>query len=376
MKKLMLMVVAIILVISLVSCGIRDSGQENKEDTASEKVVTVETLNPSLGSLVNETTIVGKLQANRSAVAFAQLSIPEEILEVNYKIGDYVEKDSVIVILDSESTDDQVENARLSYETARKNYNALLESVNLGKANLERTKILYEQGVASKQQLESAELQASDGQLKTVGAQLSQAKFAYENAQKAIDNTTIVAPISGVISSMNFEVDNLATSQNSLVITDLSTLEIDLMITENVLKEINDETVVTVELESYDVVLESQIVSLNPVADPMTGLYSMTISIENMNGDYKPGMFGRVHIAFSRQEMFLVSIDAVLNDADGDYLYVIEDNQPQKVYVEIGQDDGEIIEILSGINAENEIVVRGQNYITEETKVRVISGGQ
>lgn len=369
MKKITMMVMTILLILTIVGCE-----KDALVETVEEKVTTVEVSQPRLGSLINETSIVGKLQAKSSAIAFAQLAVPEEILAVNYSIGDLVEKGDIIVILDSESTDDQVENARLSYETARRNYNAVLESVNVGKANLERTQALYDSGVASKQQLESAELQASDGQLKTISAQLSQAKFAYENAQQSIENTTIAAPISGVISALNFEKDNVATSQNTLMITDLSALEIDLMITEDVLTKLSDETRVMIEVEAFDGEFESSIVSINPVADSRTGLYSLTLSITNEDMAMKPGMFATVNIQFTNTETFLVPIDAVLGDDDGAFVFIIVDDKPIKTYITTGDDDGEIIEVVSGLDTTSQIVVRGQNYVDEETQVRVIGG--
>ena len=234
MKKWILMAMAIVSLLIFVGCG-----QEAAVEVETEKVIGVVVETPNEGSLVNETSMVGKLVAKSSATAVAQLAVPEKILLVNYKVGDYVEKDDVIAFLDTESTDDQVENARLSYLTAVKNYNALLESVELSEANLARTQSLYDSGIASKQQLEAAELQASDGQLKTVANQMNQAKFAYENVQKSLDNTTVLAPISGIISVLNFEESNLATSQNMVVVTDLSEMKVILNITEEMLGKID-----------------------------------------------------------------------------------------------------------------------------------------
>lgn len=371
MKKMILVVVAIILMMTLISCG-----QEAVVEVEQEKEISVEVTNPSRGSLVNETSLVGRLQAKATATAMGQLAVPEEILEVRFEVGDYVSKDDIIVVLDAESTDDQVENARLSYETARRNYNAMLETVNTNRANLERTQALFDSGIVSKQQLEAAELQASDGQLKTLGNQLNQAKFAYENAQKGLDNTTIIAPISGIISSMNFEVSNLATSQNMVVITDMSKMEMTVEITEDVLSKINDQTSIELTIESTGDMLSSEIKSLNPVADQRTGLYSLVVSIPNEEMNYKPGMFARATLKFTGQESFLVPVDSVLMEDDMAYVFTIENNKAVKTEVVLGEDDGEVIEILSGLTEDSALVTSGQNYISEETLIRVVNGGQ
>jgi multidrug efflux pump subunit AcrA (membrane-fusion protein) len=71
----------------------------------------------------------------------------------------------------------------------------------------------------------------------------------------------------------------------------------------------------------------------------------------------------------------IIPIDSVLRDNDGYYVYIIVDDQAVKTYVEIGEDDGEIVEINAGLSKEDQLVVRGQNYITESTKIRVVTGG-
>ncbi|MCH4889665.1 efflux RND transporter periplasmic adaptor subunit [Acidaminobacter sp. JC074] len=371
MRKYMLMALAIVTMMIFVGCG-----QEATVEVEQEKVVGVVVENPTKGSLVNESNMVGKFEAKSSATAMAQLAVPEEILMVNYKVGDYVEKDDIIVLLDSESTDDQVENARLSYQTAVRNYNALLESVETSKANLERTQALYDSGIASKQQLEAAELQASDGQLKTVANQMTQARFAYENAQKNLDNTSVVAPISGIISMMNFEKSNLATSQNMLVVTDMSEMKVVLNITEEMLGKIGDETKVSTIIEATGQVVESKIDSVNPVADQRTGLYEVVVTVNNEEMLYKPGMFVRVNFSFVNQMSFLVPIDAILQDDQGDFVYTILDDKVVRSAVVLGEDDGEIIEILEGITVDSLLVVSGQNYITEKSAIRVVNGGE
>jgi RND family efflux transporter MFP subunit len=299
----------------------------------------------------------------------------EEILEVFYEVGDYVEEGDLIVLLDTESTDDQVENARLAYVTAKRNYDALAESVSIGKANLVRTQALFDSGVASAQALENAKLQASDGQLKTVGSQLSQAKFAYDNAQEGLENTTIVAPISGVISAMGFEENNLATSQSNLMITSMDRFDINLAVTENIINKINDDTTIEVVLESDNSLLDSDLVSVNPVADARTGLYGLVVNVDNKDALYKPGMFVSVHFKFKGQDIRVIPIDAVLSDDLGEFVYLADNNSVIKKQVVTGADDGEIIEILSGLNDDDLVIVKGQNYITEETEIRIVTGG-
>jgi len=369
MRKLLLMALIGVLLLTFFGC---------EAEVVTEKIETatsVEVQNPIEGSLTNETTIVGKLQASNSAVAVATVMGAEEIIAVNYEIGDYVEKGDIIVVLDAESSEDQAENARLSYMTAKRNYEAVKESLASAQTNLDRTQKLFDSGVVSQQQLDGAKLQASSGQLKTVESQMLQAKFAYENAQESVDQTVVEAPISGIISSLNFEESNMATSQNSLVVTDLETLKIDLEVTEDVINRLTPESTAVVSFETVDLEKTGDIVFVNPVADQRTGLYKISLSVDNSKMNLKSGMFARVKFSFDNTEAFLIPIDAVLSEDANAYVYIVVDNKPSKQVVELGEDDGEIVEILSGITAADLVIVKGQNYINEETDIQVVTGG-
>lgn len=369
MRKLTLLALMGLLLLTFIGC---EAQVENKPVDVN---TSVEIQLPIDGSLTNETVIVGKLMASNSAVASASVMGAEEILAVNYKIGDFVEKGDIIVVLDTESTEDQVENARLSYMTARRNYEAVNESLVSAQNNLVRTQTLFDSGVVSRQQLDGAKLQASSGQLKTVESQMLQAKFVYENAQKSVDQTLVTAPIAGIISLLNFEVNNMATSQNSLMITDLKTLKIDLDVTEDVINKLKEDTRADLTFESNASMKQGHIEYVNPVADQRTGLYKISLSVDNNNMSLKSGMFARVKFSFENKKTYLISIDAVLRDNDGSYVYLAVENKPVKQYVELGEDDGEIIEILSGLTPDVHVIVKGQNYINEQTDIQVVTGG-
>jgi len=87
MKKWILMAMAIVSMLIFVGCG-----QEAAVEVEMEKVIGVVVETPNEGSLVNETSMVGKLVAKSSATAMAQLAIPEEFCWVIYKVEIMVRK--------------------------------------------------------------------------------------------------------------------------------------------------------------------------------------------------------------------------------------------------------------------------------------------
>lgn len=372
MKKIIILITSVI-ILGLVGCSAPEEIVELVENT----VTPVEVMKPERGSVSNDTLIVGKLEANDVAYVSAKIPGVEDVLEVNYEVGDMVKEGDVLVLLDSENTSDQIEASRLAYVTARKNYDALAESIRTANANLKRTEELYASGAASKQQLEGAQLQASDAQLKTVQSQLSQSLFAYENAQKALDNTMLTAPIDGIISTMGFTEKNVASAQTSIIITDITKLKINLSVTENIINKIESDSKILVEVEAVgNELIESSIEYINPVADARTGLYNIVVNIDNADTVYKPGMFARVYVTLENNDFaMLVPVDAVLSDANGTFVYTASGDNIVKKDVEVGIDNGEVVEILSGLTLDDLVIVKGQNFITEESEIRVVVGG-
>lgn len=372
MKKIKIALM-IVTILALVGCGNANEVIEVEEVST---IVPVEVEMPQKGSVSNDTIIVGKLEANDVALVSPKILGTEEVLKVNYQVGDEVKEGDILVVLDSEATKDQIESARLAYLTTKSNYETLVESIETAKANLERTKELYESGVATKQQLEAAELQASDAQLKPIQSQIRQSLFAYENAKKGLENAVILSPIDGVVSSMNFKENNLATTQSTITITDITSLDINLYVTENIINKVTTDSKILVEIESAgNELIESKIKYVNSVADERTGLYNVKISVDNNDGIYKSGMFARVFITLNSSEFaLLVPVDAVLNDVNGNYVYVAKDEKVIRKNVEIGLDNGEVVEILNGLSLEDLIIVKGQNYINESSEIRVVGG--
>ena len=85
-------------------------------------------------------------------------------------------------------------------------------------------------------------------------------------------------------------------------------------------------------------------------------------------------MFGEVSFVNSRSEnTFVLSRDAVMTDDEGAYVYIVEDNKAKKVVVETGIDNGQQIEITSGIEDGMNVVIKGQTYLTDGADVEVVS---
>ena len=86
-------------------------------------------------------------------------------------------------------------------------------------------------------------------------------------------------------------------------------------------------------------------------------------------------MVAKVDISFDDgNEYFLLPVNAVLSDSEGYFVYSVLEEKASKKRVLIGDDDGEFIEVYSGIDENDKVVVKGQEFIKDSVNVKVVRG--
>lgn len=372
-KRYSIFVILLVLVAALSGC----SGQEAVVEAVETAGTAVEVVRTEPGSLSQEAKLAGKLLPHNTVVIVPEVMGIESVHSIEVSLGQEVQAGDTLVILDDSNVNDQVEQARIAYETSLSNYQQMKDSYDSALKNYERTLELYEVGAVSQQQLEAAEMQASKSQLRMIESQLEQSELAYKTAKKQMDNTMITTPISGIVSELNVSEDGYVTSQSTVVISDISKLKLEVDLTENVINDVSVGTNVEVEVPSAsDLAFDGEITYLNVIPDARTGLYKAVIEVENPSYDIKPGMVANVTIYMDPEgAYYIIPTDCLLSDDGGDYVYTVnEANKATKRYVEVGVDNGEITEIISGLTTDDRVIYRGQEFLSEDEDVNVVRG--
>ena len=106
---------------------------------------------------------------------------------------------------------------------------------------------------------------------------------------------------------------------------------------------------------------------------------SKTILIEadlpNPKGEIRPGMFASVRVGVERHaDVLLVPSDAVVPEKTAAFVFVVADGKAQRVAVKIGFNDGKNVEIVSGLAAEQRVILVGKLTLTPGQAVNVVEG--
>ncbi|WP_432662390.1 efflux RND transporter periplasmic adaptor subunit [Wukongibacter baidiensis] len=374
-KKIAVLLVAIILLTTMmVGCGRKKSAASEEEVNKQENYTPVAIEETQTRTISNEIVFSGKVHADKEVMILPE--VPGKVIKMNGHLGTRVEENTVLFTLDKDDIQKQVEQARKAADASKANYQKTRENIQNAKLNLERTKELYEQGAVSKNQYEQAQLAASDASLDAVKAQYEQAQLSYQQALDRLKDTSVKSPISGIISEVNIEEGEMASSaQSAMTIIDMDKVYVEINVTENIINDLYLDQEVVLEVAAANNNFVGKIDRLSPAADSRTQLYPVRIYIENNEHKIKPGMFAKIKLNTDvKENVIAVKSEAVVQKGNKLVVYTVENDKAVEKEVTIGLDTGIYVEILKGLNKGESIIVKGQNYVDNGSIVKVVRG--
>ena len=304
---------------------------------------------------------------------------PGKVTSVNVKVGTAVKVGAVLFTLDKEDIQKQVDQAQKSLDMASLNYEKSQEQLDNAMVNLERTKVLYESGAVPLNQYEQAKLAASNITLDLVKVQYEQAELVYKQALDSLKNNTITSPINGIVSMVNVQEGEMASSaQPMVVVADLSKLFVSIDVPENIISKLTLGQEVAIDIPSYsDKSLAGKIETISPTVNQTTQMYAVDIHITNKEQTLKSGMFANVHLITNiKENVMAVRSEAVLEKNNRYFVYVLEEEKAVEKEVTLGIDTGEYVEIIKGLEIDEIIIIKGQHYVQTGSTVKVIRGDE
>ncbi|HWQ71066.1 MAG TPA: efflux RND transporter periplasmic adaptor subunit [Desulfitobacteriaceae bacterium] len=364
------LIVTIFLVLVFLSGGCGST-----EEQGEEKYTPVEVVPAAVQTLVETTAFSGKVYSDREVSLVPK--IPGKVTAVNVQVGDQVQAGEVLLTLDTQDLQKAVDQAALGVSIAEGNYQRAKEQLDLAKTNLERQRKLYEAGAISQSQLEDLENLASETPLKLAQTQWDQAKLSLQQAEDALNNAVLTAPVTGSVCAVNVKYGEMAGSvQAAVTITDLSSIYVSLNVPENIVNSLTagqDAKVVIASAGNAE--LKGKVASIASSSDAKTQLYTVKVSLENENGLVKPGMFAKVELpTLTKADVLTVNSESVVLKNGKNTVFVVEGDKAVAKEVVTGLDSGDYIEITQGLQAGEKVISKGQTLVEPEGKVKIVGG--
>ena len=341
-------IVLIIVVLIVAAIGILRIVQAFAPETTTPKAaVNVTVATAEIGTVYATSPLTGKIDPIESASIVPMVA--GQVTAVNVAVGDYVRKGTLLFKTDSTQASVVYNQAKIACNTA--------------KTNFDRTASLYNEGAVSLQTYQNAQ------------AQYSAAAQSLTAAADALGYSTVTAPISGYVTSVNVTVGTLASQASPAVtIADVSSLEINTTISEYLVGKVKVGDKVDIYIKTLSKTpFSGSITAVSPAPAAGTLTYPITISVADPSGVIKAGMFAEIQIVSAKKDNVLcIPSDAVFLKSGESKVAVLHGRIPKLVTVTTGLDNGKTVEITSGLKAGDTIVVTGQQYVTEGEAVKVM----
>jgi multidrug efflux system membrane fusion protein len=292
-----------------------------------------------------------------------------QLINVAFKEGQLVEKGQLLAEIDPRPFQVQLEQAegQLAKDVAqRKDANV----------NYERFKLLYQEGVIAKQQLDTqqATVDQFDGAIKSDQSQI-------DNAKLQLTYSRITSPISGRVGLRLVDPGNIvhATDANGLVvITQLEPIAVIFTLPQDQLPQVYDRirkgqqlSVEAFDRDNTKKIESGKLLTIDNQIDTATGTYKLKAEFNNSGNVLFPNQFVNVHLLVdTKKNLALVPVAAVQRGPQGVYVYTVDSNNTVKIQtVTVAQTTESTAGISSGLNLGEIVVTDGQDKLQDGSKV-------
>lgn len=313
---------------------------------AARQAVPVEVAPVEIMAVSEEVEALGTLAADESVVIAPEIA--GRVVALGFREGEPVKAGQALVNLDTAILDAELKQAQADLGLARDTY--------------ERLRALVQRGSGTQVALDeaAAKLAASEARV-----QLAKAKLA---------QSTILAPFNGVVGLRAVGVgDYVPVGKPLITLTSIDPIKIDFRVPEIYLSRLKVGQPVQMRVDAVpDRKFTGQIFAIDPVVDIVGRAIRLRASIPNADLALKPGLFARLAITVDRRENAMVVPEmAVVPDAVGKMVYVVENGKARRMSVEIGKRLPGKVEIVSGLKPDMQVITAGQMRLRDGSDIAI-----
>jgi RND family efflux transporter MFP subunit len=252
------------------------------------------------------------------------------------------------------------------------------------------------------QQLAQAEIQANlakttfDRQERLwnekIGSEIQylQAKSNYEGQAQVVNQIKQQVAKTGVRAPFSGTIDDIITEQGSVVsagqsqlmrIVNLDDMYIETDVPESYINNVTANKNVIVEIPVLGKTIDAKIRQAGNFINPANRTFKVEIAVPNKDKNIKPNLTAKLKINDYTNDIALLIPQSIISEnAEGDqYIYVVKNKDTnnegvaERIIIETGKTQGDVIEVLSGIDNGSEIIQEGARSVKDGQTVKVIN---
>ena len=335
-------------ILGLASCN------NERQELETEISIPVTTENVEPGNIEKYISTTGTVNPSEQVELKSEIS-GKYTLRINprtrkpYALGDKIRRgETIITIEDAEYRNGiRLESQKLNLE--------------IKKQTLEKQKSLYEKGGVSQLDLQNAEIDYVNS------------KYEFENAQIQLQKMSVQAPFDGVIVDLAYTTGGIRieTGATLLTVMNYQKLYLEVNFPEKHMGNVKDN--MPVRITHYTLpedTIFGKISAISPAIDSETRTFKSTLILDNPQLTFRPGMFVKADLVINKKEnTIVIPKSVVLSKQKGSTVFVVERGEAVERVIQIGLDNPEQVEVLSGLSPNEKLVVKGFETLANRSKV-------
>lgn len=325
----------------LMSCSEEKIENKNMQELYKNNGVPVKIETIKKGSFHVEYTYNSYLTGIKESSAYA--NIGDRIEKIYVKVGDYVKKDQVLAKFPTDNPGAQYYQAKLAYDNATNTYN--------------RYKNLFDTGGISQQDLDN------------VKTQMEVNKANLDAVSKMVK---VLSPMNGRITKVNFrETENVKKETLLFTVADVSKLKAKINVTESEIgllkKGLNAKAVWNGNT------IEGKVVEVDFAMNMQTQAFNATIEFDNKENLIKAGVSADITVNVNgEKESIITERKNITRTGNTDYIFLAQGDKAVKKPVKLGRTYGMYVEIIEGLNENDQLITEGQFLLEQDTKINIV----
>ncbi|MEQ9744205.1 efflux RND transporter periplasmic adaptor subunit [Pectobacterium actinidiae] len=329
----------------------------------------------------------GDIQESISALA---LIIPSELVnigtqvtgqvkKIHVNIGDIVEKNQLIAEIDSISQENDLTASQARLESLQAQLYAKIATSNLDAVNFHRQKEMFRKNLSSAVEFEKSEvtLAVSRAEIKSLEAQVQEARILVNTAKINLGYTRITSPINGtvvgILASEGQTLNANQTTPNLVKVANLSTMSIVAKISEADINKVDiGQKTTFATLGARNETYTTSVKNIDPapininqqddISEPTQGgiYYRATMDINNRSNKFRALMTTQINIIHSEAKNTLLIPSVLLKklNSDGSYSINVIDPQgtPSQRNIKIGINNRVMAQVIEGLRPDDKII--------------------
>jgi RND family efflux transporter MFP subunit len=325
----------------------QEAANEAEPEEDEEVAVPVEVAEVTTGAITSYISATANLVAENQVKVLSEAEGRVERLLVEE--GDLVTKGQVLAVLVQDEAKITLSKVELKASNA--------------KAALERAKGTHDQGLISAEAFDKLEME------------YAVARQEVAEAEWLLAKTVIRAPFSACVTERFItQGQHLRPGDELFTVADYDPMVARIYLPESDVIELEEGREVRIALAANaDLIFTGRIRQIAPVVDTATGTVKVTVEAVKPPAGVRPGAF--VSIGIVREQhpaALLLPRESVIRELRAAHVFVSEDGTAVKKAVELGLEEGDLVEVISGVAEGDNVVVAGQGALDDGQKIKTL----